>query len=100
MPTKYADLAVPYMLAMLVEKEVSPLEIIAKVVGGASMFGENGMPRIGDENVEAVLRSLDELGIRTAGTHVGGTTGRRVDFDCDTGILTVGMVGFPPVILD
>jgi chemotaxis protein CheD len=100
MPTKYADLAVPYMLAMLVEREVSPLEIVAKVVGGASMFGENGMPRIGDENVEAVLRSLDETRIRTAGTHVGGTTGRRIELDCDTGILTVAMVGLPAVVLD
>jgi chemotaxis protein CheD len=99
MPTKYADIATPYILGLLAEHQIGPMDVVAKVAGGASMFGESGIP-IGKANADAVLQSLNEAGIRVVATHVGGSAGRRIVFDCNNGAMIIETVGAPPVILD
>jgi len=99
LPGKFADLAVPNMLKKLREKGVSTAGLIAKMAGGANMFGKGGPLQIGDANVEAVLRELAAARIRPAGKDVGGTSGRRVVFDCSTGKMTIEVVGEPPRVI-
>lgn len=99
MPVKYADIAVPRMLAVLRMANIQPGEVVAKVAGGACMFGDSGLPRIGESNVAAVLESLRAADIPMAGAHVGGAVGRRIVFDCDSGDLTIETIGHPAITL-
>jgi len=94
-PGKFADTAVPHMIQMLEKEGAKPNALVVKLAGGACMFGSGGPLNIGEANIEAVLRTLDKYGIRVANKDLGGTSGRRISLDCDSGILTVQMVGCP-----
>lgn len=94
-PAKFADTALPHMISTLKNHGVRPGELVAKVVGGAGMFGDNKFMQIGDANVQTIVQALSAEGIRLVGQHVGGTLGRRVSFDLATGFLTVECIGHP-----
>lgn len=96
---KFADTAVDAMIEQLRRFGVEPERLTAKLAGGASMFESKGPFQIGKQNVESVLGRLSALGIRTAGDHVGGTSGRRITFDCRTGRMTVEVIGAEPTVL-
>jgi chemotaxis protein CheD len=98
-PGKFADTALPAMLAMLSEHAVRPRLLEAKVAGGANMFNNSGPLQIGDANVKAILELLRSAGIRVAGSDLGGTTGRRIVFDCATAGLLVETPGQPSKLL-
>lgn len=95
-PAKYADRAVPYMLELLRAYDVMPSGLVAKIAGGACMFGKGAALQIGETNIDAVVRALEAAGLHVAGRDVGGTVGRRVSLDCSTGCLTIQTVGNPP----
>jgi len=99
MPAKFADTAVPHMLQLLREKGVSNQGLVAKIVGGAHMFGHSMPMEVGESNVQAIVRALETVGIRVAARDVGGSRGRRITLDCSTGGLLVEIVGSPPVTL-
>ena len=64
---------------------------VARIVGGASMFGTliaSGV-NMGERNVEAVRRSLDASGVPVVGADVGGDYGRSVYFNVATGVVRV-----------
>jgi len=94
-PGKFADTAVPEMLGQLGRLGVPARGLIAKMAGGANMFGGSGPLQIGDANVQAVVEVLRRIGARMAGDHVGGTKGRRVMFDCGGGEMVVECAGQP-----
>jgi chemotaxis protein CheD len=94
-PGKFADTAVPQMLAVLREQGLPTAGLTAKLAGGANMFNGSGPLQIGDANAKAVAAALQKAGIRVAGQDVGGTHGRRVDFDCANGEMTVQCAGQP-----
>jgi chemotaxis protein CheD len=98
-PGKFADTALPAMLAMLREFGVPGHGLIAKLVGGANMFGSSGPLQIGTANVEAVTRALGAAGVRIVAQDVGGRRGRRVTFDCGGGELTIECAGEPARVL-
>jgi chemotaxis protein CheD len=94
-PAKFADTAVPYMLATLKDRGIKPGNLIAKIAGGACMFGDGKFMQIGDGNIQATLKALGEAGVPVAGQDVGGTLGRRVCFDLASGSVTVECIGHP-----
>ena len=119
-PGKFADTAIPYMLRQLKRhgaerrgqqrraderygderredqrRSDTLTGLCAKIAGGACMFGTGGPLRIGEANIEAVTKLLDEAGIRIIARDVGGKCGRRISLDCGTGIVTVETVGNP-----
>ena len=94
-PGKFADTAIPHMLGLLRERGVPLQGLTAKFTGGANMFNGSGPLRIGDANAAAVAAALTKSGIRVAGQDVGGTRGRRVEFDCASGDMTVQCAGQP-----
>ena len=98
-PGKFADTAVPHMLALLKKMGVTSTGLVAKIAGGASMFAASGPMQVGKANVEAVARALSDAGIRIAAEHVGGTAGRRLTFDCSNGRLRIETIGNPPCVL-
>lgn len=93
-PGKFADTALPWMMQLLQQRGAAH-GLIAKLAGGAKMFGGAGPLQIGEANAEAVARLLQAAGIRVVGSDVGGTSGRRVTFDCEQGSLLVECAGRP-----
>jgi chemotaxis protein CheD len=94
-PAKFADTAVPYMLSVLQKHGAKPAGLVAKIAGGACMFGNCKVMQIGEANIQVAVESLSAAGIRIAAQDVGGTIGRRICFDLATGLLAVECIGQP-----
>jgi len=80
---KFADLALPAMVAELEQKIRRP-RFQAKIVGGANMFQFqtlNAASNIGQRNIEAVEEVLARLNIPIVAKHVGGSAGRTMIVD-------------------
>lgn len=95
-PGKFADTAIPHMIGLLKARGATSATLVAKIAGGACMFGGGGPLQIGAANAEAVRQALKAAGIAVASEDIGGTSGRRVRFHCDSGTLTVERAGMPP----
>lgn len=98
-PGKFADAAVPHMLELLQGAGAGTSGLIAKIAGGANMFGGNGPLQVGEANAAIVRQLLEERRIPLLGEHVGGNKGRRVTFDITTGELKIEIIGEPAVII-
>lgn len=92
-PGKFADTAVPFMIQELKKRGVKPSDLVAKLCGGASMFGEGGPMQIGNKNADEVLLQLEAADIRVAAKHLAGKKGRRVTLDCKNGVITIEVAG-------
>lgn len=93
LPGKFADTAVPYMLDEFSKAGIPRQGLVAKIAGGACMFGVSGPLQIGDSNIEAVRALLKAENLRITAEDVGGQKGRRVTLDCETGELLVEIAG-------
>jgi chemotaxis protein CheD len=92
---RYADLAVPALLARMRDAGADAARLVVKLVGGASVLrplAALGEP-LGALNVRAVEAALDKEGIRPRASDVGGTHGRTATFDAATGRLHVKTLG-------
>jgi chemotaxis protein CheD len=95
-PAKFADTAVPYMLDALQEQGARSGNLVAKIVGGACMFGANSkFMDIGQSNAKAAIQALEAARIPVAEQEIAGNVGRRICFDLNTGVLTVESPGHP-----
>ncbi len=80
-PGKYADTAVPLLIDGMVAKGCRRQRVVAKLVGGASMFAQfSGNLNIGDRNTRTLKTLLDAAGIRVVAELTGGNVGRSVVF--------------------
>jgi chemotaxis protein CheD len=80
-PGKFADTALPALLAALRPFRVRPEDTYAVLVGGATMFGHthsSKLAAVGERNIEAARQQLVQHGIGIASEDVGGTIGRSV----------------------
>jgi chemotaxis protein CheD len=94
-PGKFADTAIPWMVRILAGHGAAASDLIAKLVGGACMFGRGGPMQIGEANVAAALRALQAAAISVVACDVGGTFGRRMCFDVASGEIAVESAGAP-----
>lgn len=94
-PAKFADTAVTHMISVLEGRGATINKLVAKIAGGACMFGDAKFLQIGDSNVQAAIEALNGAGVRIAAQDVGGKLGRRVSFDLSDGSLTVECIGHP-----
>jgi chemotaxis protein CheD len=100
-PGKYADTAIPGMIADFNRRLGSKAgsRLTAKLVGGANMFQiessvyENSRLNIGQRNQEAIEQILTELAIPILARDVGGTSGRRLTLDTASGTVTIRVPG-------
>ena len=90
---KFADTAVPELIHRIEELGGRPHFLQAKLAGGANMFSTNSAVTIGEQNVAAIERELADRSIRVAGSHCGGSQGRRMTFAPATGAVTIEVVG-------
>jgi chemotaxis protein CheD len=99
-PGKFADIAIPEMLRLLACEGVPATGLIAKLAGGANMFGSaTGSMQIGESNSAAITAALAAKNIRIAAKHLGGAKGRRILVDCESGSVNVEIVGTPKAVL-
>jgi chemotaxis protein CheD len=96
---KFADTAAPEILQQLAKLSDARAGYVAKLAGGASMFGASGPLQIGAANAIAVKEALAKVNIRVLGEHLGGTQGRRVEFNPSDGSLSIEIQGQPIVVL-
>lgn len=93
---KFADLAVPELIAELRRAGALPRRLEAVLVGGARMFA-TGELDIGARNAAAVQAALAELDVSVKATAIGGDRGRTVRICPKTGTVTVKEAGGEPM---
>lgn len=92
---KYADTAVKELVNRLINNGARLHSLKAKIAGGAQMFqfaNTSDLMRIGPRNVEAVKKELASLKISIVGEDVGGSSGRTIEFDPKSCMLTIRTV--------
>jgi len=90
-PGKYADSAIPALLAGVESRGGRRAALQAWLVGGARMFPmeDDGLGSIGDRNIEEARRLLAELGVPVIREEVGGSCGRTMTFAAATAALDI-----------
>ncbi len=91
-PGRYAQTAVPALIERMIARGARVPSIVARLVGGASMFmtlTPPGTIQMGERNVLAAREALHRHGIRLVGEAVGGDFGRTAEFDLDSGVVTI-----------
>jgi chemotaxis protein CheD len=88
---KYADSAIPALLARLATSGCRVSSLQGLIIGGAQMFpmGNTSLASIGDQNVEAARKALRAKNIPIVFEDTGGLAGRTVTFDNATGKVSV-----------
>ena len=92
-PAKFAERAVPALIAALGPHGVRPDSLDAVLVGGAQMFSTSTGMEIGARNEAAVRAELLRAGIPVMATATAGSVGRTVRVHVATGTVTVREAG-------
>jgi chemotaxis protein CheD len=93
-PGKYADTAVPALLAALERLGADKGRLVCKMAGGAQMFASGGgLLNIGARNAIAVRAALTGAGLRLKAVDTGGNSGRTLEVAVATGDVRVRSVG-------
>lgn len=89
-PAKFAATGVS-LLAAEMRLHGAQGKLVAKLVGGARMFGAllSGGVNMGQRNVEATRAALERLRIPVVGEDVGGECGRSLRVMASTGVIQV-----------
>jgi len=93
---KFADSAIIELVKQLSRIGASRNALVAKLAGGAHMFGNtqnNDMLKIGERNAAASAAILKQLGIPVQANDTGGTHGRTIELYIDNGALKIKTVG-------
>ncbi len=96
-PAKYADTAVPLLLEKVLKLGAEKSRLVAKLAGGAQMLKfsrSNTANSIGTRNAEEAKKALRKLGLRIVAEDTGGSYGRTIELDLETGKLLVKTVGY------
>jgi chemotaxis protein CheD len=93
---KFPETAVPLLVERLTALGADPRRLVAKLAGGASMFGQLIMPgtiQMGERNVLAARSALRTAAIPIVREAVGGERGRTVRFHVKDGRVEIRSVG-------
>ena len=87
---KFADTALPDMVERMKAMGASPLNLRAKIAGGAVMFQTaNSRFNIGERNIQAVKAALAKLRIPILAEDVGLNYGRTMTFWAENGAVEI-----------
>ena len=97
-PGKFVDMAVPFLVEELLKKRAQKDRLKAKYAGGAQMFAninanESNFLAVGSRNATETLDFLNKFKIRIVAYDVGGNKGRTVEFNTETWMLSVKVLG-------
>lgn len=93
---KFPETAVPMLVERLKALGADPRRLVAKLAGGASMFGQLVTPgtiQMGERNVLAARSALRAAAIPIVREAVGGERGRTVRFHVKDGRVEIRSVG-------
>ena len=93
---KFADSAIIELINQLARVGVARNMLVAKIAGGAHMFGRsqnNDMLKIGERNAAASIAILKQLNIPVIANDTGGTYGRTIELNMENGALKIRSVG-------
>ena len=91
LPGKYADTAVAELKRQLLARGAHPTKLVAKIAGGATMFGKRTDRDVGEKNHRAVFEHLRSAGIPVVAEHIGGDKGRMIRFSAADGSVEVSI---------
>jgi chemotaxis protein CheD len=97
-PGKFADLAVPALIAQMQKAGAVPRRFDAVIAGGARMF-DLGEMDIGARNAAAVRAGLARSGVTVRAAETGGNRGRTLRLTVGEFVVTVKEAGGEPVTL-
>lgn len=96
---KFADTAIAETLRLMLEQGANRRRIVAKIAGGADMFGLSSTSkstfRVGESNIAAAKENLEKLGIPLVAEDVGANYGRTVVIKSEDGGFVIKSVGKP-----
>ncbi len=99
---KYADTAIPALLAKMLTPPSEAKRLRAKIAGGANMFPSIASQKhaealqVGNQNIESTLEIVKSLGIVVLGSDLGGFHGRELVIDAQSGKVWVRSIGAEP----
>jgi chemotaxis protein CheD len=97
---KYVNTAVETMLKEAVSAGASYAALEGYIVGGSDLLDLKELPReVSDDNVATAREEFADLDVPVEGEDVGGSRGRTVEFDTETGELQVVTAYDPEPIL-
>lgn len=99
---KFADTGIEDLVKEIIKKGGSKSRLVAKIAGGAQMFGVGGKSdtiRVGERNAQASRKKLKELRIPLLADDTGNTYGRTVIFYPKTGDYIIRSIGMPEKII-
>ncbi|MEX2462228.1 MAG: chemotaxis protein CheD [Paenibacillaceae bacterium] len=92
---KYADTAILDMIEKMKALGANVTRLEAKMAGGAQMFAfanQSDTMRIGPRNAESCKEMLVKFAIPLKAEDTGGSYGRTIEFNCETGMLLIRSV--------
>ena len=95
---KFADTGIAELVNQMINAGAKQSRMVAKIAGGAQMFAfqnKSELVRVGDRNVEATKKTLQNLHIPILSSDTGETFGRTVEFYPETGDFIIKAVGKP-----
>lgn len=96
-PGRFADTAVPALLAQMASAGADPRRLRIAVAGGAEVFSfagaGNGLIRVAENNIAAVQEALRIVRLPVVASDLGGKHGRTVRLFVADGRLTVRVAG-------
>lgn len=92
---KFADTAITDMVDLITKAGAARPRLRAKIAGGAHMFKTSGtvdIMNVGQRNIAMCRKMLNEYSIVLEGEDIGGSSGRSVEFCCESCVLSVRTV--------
>jgi chemotaxis protein CheD len=93
---KFADTAIEGLLLEMLEAGAVKNAIVAKLAGGARMFGSfagSDILNVGERNAAGCRAFLKKLCVPVAAEDLGGTNGRTIELDTLDGSLEIKTIG-------
>lgn len=93
---KFADTAILELIKEMVLLGANKKSLVAKLAGGSQMFSfdsNNDILRIGERNVIASRKKLQELNVPIIAEDTGGNYGRTIELNSLDGVLLVKTIG-------
>lgn len=85
---RYVDFSIRYLAEQICARGARRFEIQVKLFGGADVLPVNGSRAavsVGRKNCQHAIRTLEEEGLHLAASDLGGTLGRVIYFNTETG---------------
>lgn len=94
---RYVSEAVPSLLRMMGAREADYADIEVVLAGGANMLsGRASRLQVGQQNVAAAQKYLQQLGLNVRYCRLGGKQGRTMLIDCAQLSFVVAEISHPP----